>query len=149
MSAEKVTLQRILQLGDAAYERSHPLPDYVRRAVWAILACGTAVLGGHVQACPEGHVERIWYNACRHRMCPPCAWVQTERWLAKQKAWLLACEHYHVSFTRPPALNALWLANVVVMPQLLFASVPDTLVELLGDAQYLGARPGMLATLHP
>jgi hypothetical protein len=146
VSTEQGTLQRMLPRGYAAYERSHPWPDYVRRAVWAILACRTAVLGGHVHACPEGHVAWIWYNACRHRMCPPCAWVQTERWLAKQQARLLACEHSHVIFTMPHALHALWLANVVVMTQLRCASVPDTLVALLGDATYLGARPGMPAT---
>ena len=61
---------------------------------------------------------------------------------------LLACEHYHVIFTMPHELNDLWLANVAVMTQLLFASVHDTLVELLGDAKYLGARPGIIATLH-
>ena len=148
MRADTLTLQMILQLGYAAYERSHPLPDYVRRAVWAILACRTAVLGGHIQACPDGHVERIWYNSCRHRMCPPCAWVQVERWLTKQKARLLACEHYHAIFTMPHALNDLWLANVAAMSRLLFASVHDTLVELLGDGKYLGARPGIIATLH-
>ena len=48
----------------------------------------------------------------------------------------------------PHELNALWQANVDVMPQLLFASVHDTLLELLGDAKYLGARPGIIATLH-
>jgi hypothetical protein len=148
LSPGKVTLQTILQLGYGAYERSHPLPDYVRRAVWAILACRTALLGGHVQACPEGHVERVWYNSCRHRMCPQCAWLQTECWLARQMARLLACEHYHVIFTIPHALNELWLANVAVMTQLLFASVHDTLVELLGDTKYLGAKPGIIATLH-
>ncbi len=141
-------LQTVLQMGYAAYERHHPLPDYVRRAVWAILACRTAVLGGHVQACPEGHVERIWYHSCRHRMCPQCAWLQVERWLTKQKGRLLACEHYHVIFTLPHELNDLWLANVIVMTQLLFASVHETLVELLGDGQYLGAQPGIIATLH-
>src|SRR5918992_811071 len=135
-------------MGYAAYERHHPLPDYVRRAVWAILACRTAVLGGHVQACPEGHVERIWYNSCRHRMCPQCAWVQVERWLTRQKGRLLACEHYHVIFTLPHELNDLWLANVIVMTPLLFASVHETLVELLGDGKYLGAQPGIIATLH-
>jgi hypothetical protein len=138
----------ILQLGYAAYERRHPWPDYVRRAVWAILACRTAVLGGHVQACPDGHVERIWYNSCRHRMCPPCAWVQIERWRTKQKARLLACEHYHVIFTMPHELHELWLANVAGMTQLLFASVHDTLLTLRGDGKYLGARPGIIATLH-
>jgi hypothetical protein len=29
-----------------------------------------------------------------------------------------------------------------------FASVRDTLLELLGDPQYLGATPGIMATLH-
>jgi Putative transposase/Transposase zinc-binding domain len=148
VSTEKITLQQILQVGYAAYERRHPLPAYVRRAVRALLACRTALLGGHVQACPDGHIERVWYNSCRHRMCPQCAWLQTERWLARQQARLLACEHYHVIFTMPHELNALWLANVDVMSRLLFASVHDTLIELLGDAKYLGARPGIMATLH-
>jgi hypothetical protein len=148
LDTDKITLQTILQLGYAAYERRHALPGHVRRAVGAILVCRTALLGGHVQACPEGHVERIWYNSCRHRMCPPCAWVQVERWLTKQQARLLACDHYHVIFTIPHELNDLWLSNVAVMTQLLFASVHDTLGTLLGDSKYLGATPGIIATLH-
>jgi hypothetical protein len=143
-----LTIQQILQQGYAAFERCHPLPDYVRKAAWALLVCRTAVLGGHIQACPEGHVERVWYNSCRHRLCPPCAWLQIERWLLQQKARLLACEHSHVIFTIPQELHELWLANVGVMTNLLFASVRDTLLELLGDAQYLGAKPGIIATLH-
>ena len=103
-----------------------PLPSYVRRAVQAILACRTARLGGHVQACPEGQVARIWDNSCRHRMCPPCAWLQVERWLIKQTARLLACEHDQVMFTMPSELPGLWLANVAVMTTLLLASVRDT-----------------------
>jgi hypothetical protein len=148
LDSDKVTLQTILQLGYAAYERRHVLPAHVRRAVGAMLACRTARLGGHIQACPAGHIERVWYNSCRHRMCPQCAWVQVERWLTKQKARLLACEHYHVIFTMPHALNDLWLANVEAMSRLLFASVHETLVELLGDAKYLGATPGIIAALH-
>jgi hypothetical protein len=88
LRTDQPTLKTILQLGYEAYARTHALPAYVRRAVWAILACRTAVLGGHVQACPEGHVERIWYHSCRHRMCPQCAWIQVERWLATQQARL-------------------------------------------------------------
>ena len=79
LRTDKLTLQTILQLGYEASERTHALPACVRRAVWAILACRTAVLGGHVQACPEGPLERVWDNSCRHRMCPQCAWVQVER----------------------------------------------------------------------
>jgi hypothetical protein len=44
-------------------------------------------------------MARIWYNSCRHRSCPQCAYLQTERWLAQQQPRLLACDHYHVIFT--------------------------------------------------
>jgi hypothetical protein len=137
-----------LHQGYAAFEQCHALPAYVRKAAWALMVCRTAVLGGHIQACPEGHVERVWYNSCRHRLCPPCAWLQVERWLATQKARLLACDHSHVIFTMPDELRELWLANVRMMANLLFATVHETLCELLGDAKYLGARPGIIAALH-
>ena len=102
--------------------------------------------GGHVQAGPEGHIERVWYHSGRHRMGPPCAWVQTGRWLARQKARLLACAHDPGILTIPHELNDRWLAKVEAMRQRLFASGHDTLVELLGDPKYLGARPGIIAT---
>ena len=99
-------------------------------------------------ACPDGHTARIWYNACRHRACPQCASLQTERWLARQQARLLACDHYHVIFTLPHALTPLWLANVSAMTTLLFQAVHDTLRALLADPTYLGAQPGIMAALH-
>ena len=143
-----VTLQQIFQDAYPAYEQTPPLPAHVRRAARAIMQCRTAVLGGHVQACPDGHMARIWYNSCRHRSCPQCAYLQTERWLVLQRARLLACDHYHVIFTLPHDLNPLWLANVPVMTTLLFQAVRDTLCTLLADPKYLGAQPGILAALH-
>jgi hypothetical protein len=143
-----VTLQTIFHDAFPAYEQLYPLPAHVRRAARAIMLCRTAALGGHIQACPDGHVSRVWYNSCRHRSCPQCASLQTERWLALQQARLLACDHYHVIFTLPHELNPLWLANVPVMSGLLFAVVRDTLGTLLADPKYLGAQPGILAALH-
>ena len=143
-----VTLQTIFQDAFPAYEALHPLPAHVRTAARAIMQCRTAALGGHVQACPDGHVARVWYNSCRHRACPQCAYLQTERWLARQRARLLACDHSHGIFTLPHDLNPLWLANVQVMTTLLFQTVRDTLCTLLADPQYLGAQPGILAALH-
>src|SRR5215475_6690453 len=143
-----VTLQTIFQDAFPAYEQRHALPAHVRRAAHAIMQYRTAALGGHVQACPDGHMARIWYNSCRHRSCPQCAYLQTERWLALQQARLLTCDHYHVIFTLPHDLNPLWLANVPVMTSLLFQAVRETLCTLLADPQYLGAQPGILAALH-
>jgi hypothetical protein len=135
LQTNKITRQQILQVGYAAYEGGHALPEHVRRAVWALLACRTAVLGGQIQAGPEGHVARIGYNSGRHRLCPPCVWVQVERWLVQQKARLVACAHSHVTLTMPHALNELWLANVAVRSRLLCTSVHATFVELLGDGK--------------
>ena len=143
-----VTLQTIFQDAFPAYEQTHPLPAHVRRAAHAIMQCRTAALGGHIQACPDGHIARVWYNSCRHRSCPQCASLQTERWLALQRARLLACDHSHVIFTLPHDLNPLWLANVPVMTTLLFQAVRDTLGTLLADPKYLGAQPGILMALH-
>jgi hypothetical protein len=143
-----VTLQQIFQDAFPAYEQTHLLPTHVRRAARAIMQCRTAALGGHIQACPDGPMARIWYNSCRHRACPQCAYLQTERWLALQRARLLACDHYHVIFTLPHDLNPLWLANVPVMTTLLLQAVRDTLGSLLADPKYLGAQPGILAALH-
>jgi len=143
-----VTLQTIVQDAFPAYEHTHPLPAHVRRAAHAIMQCRTAARGGHIQACPDGHVMRVWYHACRHRSCPPCTYLQTERWLALQRARLLACDHYHVIFTLPHDLNPLWLANVPVMTTRLFQAVRDTLRALLADPQSLGAQPGIMAARH-
>src|SRR5918912_698918 len=143
-----VTLQTIFKDPFPAYEQRHALPAHVRRAAHAVMQCRTAALGGHIQACPDGHVARIWYHSCRHRACPQCAYLQTERWLALQQVRLLACDQYHVIFTLPHDLNALWLANVPVMTTLLFQAVRDTLGTLLADSKYLGAQPGIIAALH-
>jgi len=144
-----ITLQDIFCRASPDYERTHALPAHVRRAARAIMPCRTAALGGHVHACPDGHVSRVWYNSCRHRSCPQCASLQTERWLALQQVRLLACDHYHVIFTLPHDRNPLWLANVPVMTTLLFQAVRDTLGTFLADPKYLGAQPGIIAALHP
>lgn len=44
----QVIVQQILQSGYASFEQCHPLPAYVRKAVWALLTCRTARLGGHI-----------------------------------------------------------------------------------------------------
>jgi hypothetical protein len=54
-----------------------------------------------------------------------------------------------VIFTLPHELHALWLWNRQLLTEVLFTSVRETLVTLLRDPRWLGAQPGILATLHP
>jgi hypothetical protein len=134
------TLRAIFQQHFEAYAARHRLPAYVHRAAYWIARCRTAQLGGHLRRCPEGHTERAFYNSCHQRICPQCQGLATERWLERQRARLLECVHHHLIFTIPHELNALWCWNRSLMAKLLFGAVRDTLMELLGDPRYLGAR---------
>lgn len=51
-------------------------------------------------------------------------------------------------FTTPQELLPLWRYNKALFATTLFAAVSQSLIELLGDPQFLGARPGLLAALH-
>ena len=138
----------IVRHGYERFEKSRKLAPAVVRAAERMLACRTAALGGHKQVCPNGHFQRIWYNSCKHRFCPQCAFTSIERWLARQKARLLECDHFHLIFTIPHGFHPLWRCNRGEMPRLLFRAVRETLVELLDDPEYLGAQVGIIATLH-
>lgn len=144
----KATIQGIMKAGYKAYEELHRLPVHVRKAARALMKCRTAELGGHVQACPEGHYHRQWYNSCKHRVCPQCNWLQIEQWLAKQNERLLKCGHYHMIFTPPHELNEIWLLNVRDMTDILFTAVRDTLYEFFLDERHIGGKPGIIAALH-
>ena len=67
-----------------------------------------------MQTCPDGHVERVWYNSCRQQFCPQGAQLPIAQWLERQKARRLSCDPYHVIFTLPRELPPVWLANVGV-----------------------------------
>jgi hypothetical protein len=143
------TLQRIFQQSFSAFAREHRLLPHWHRAANKISRCRTTALGGHVQACAAGHVERVWYNSCRHRSCPQCNRVQMDHWLQKQTARLIDCCHHHIIFTIPHDLNPLWMRNTPAMMELLFHCAQRSLQELLHDERRLGdAEPGFLLALH-
>lgn len=146
MSAPRV--QEILRSTFPSYRQTHRLPHYVVRAAECMIRCRTEAMGGHTASCPRGHVQRVWYNSCKHRSCPQCALLQVEQWLDRQKARLLACDHYHTIFTVPEELSAVWRSNRKLFTNVLFHSVRDSLLMLLGDPKYLGATPGLLMAMH-
>ena len=141
-------IQTIFNKHFSAFAAEHRLPLYVHKAASSIIHCRTDAMGGHVMRCPAGHIERVSYNSCRHRSCPQCSSLPTERWLENQKAQLLATNHFHVIFTIPDDLRDLWRWNRKLMTDLLFKASRDTLFELLGDDRYLGAKPGLISSLH-
>jgi Putative transposase/Transposase zinc-binding domain len=138
----------ILAVGAGRYVGCHGVVPVVSKACRAILSCRTSALGGHARRCENGHVEGVWYNACRNRACPRCSYSRVRKWLERQVRTLLGCAHHHIIFTVPHELNVLWLLNYALLGELLFASARAALFELAADPKYLGASPGAILALH-
>lgn len=135
--------------GDAVWRdlEPHLSPDQ-RKAVRAILACRTAALGGHLDACDACGQGLVSYNSCRNRHCPKCQAAARERWLEARRKDLLPVPYFHVVFTLPEQIARIALRNKRVLYALLFRASWETLQRVAADPKYLGADVGMLAVLH-
>jgi hypothetical protein len=143
-------LADIVRAAGEVYQQLHGLTlrPSQRRALRDIVACRTAALGGHVQACDHCGTRQYSYHSCRNRHCPKCHGEQTQRWLDRQRARLLPCAYFLLTFTLPAELRALARAHQKVIYGLLMTAAAAALLTLTADPRYLGARPGMLAVLH-
>jgi hypothetical protein len=130
-------------------ERLTDLCAAQRRVVTAITRCRTAALGGHVRRCDAGcGYAEISYNSCRDRHCPKCQALDRVRWQEARAADLLPVPYFHVVFTVPSELHAVFLAHPRRAYGLLFKTVAATLSKVARDPERLGARIGLTAVLH-
>jgi len=113
-----------------------------------ILACRTARLGGHIDACDECGYTLVSYNSCRNRHCPKCQGSAQATWLRARQADVLPVPYAHVVFTLPQMLAPLALQNSKVVYDLLLRTVAHTLQEIAHNPKHLGARLGFFAILH-
>ena len=142
------SLQEIFDRHFESYAQGHALHARERHAAWCIRYCHRAEMGSHVLACPVGHHSQVQYHACRHRSCPRCAVQARQQWLSTQLQRLLPCPHFHVIFTLPHELIALWQFNRAWFNKLLFDGARESLLQLCADPRHLGATPGLLMALH-
>jgi hypothetical protein len=119
-----------------------------RRALVDLASCRTATLGGHLLECPQCGHRLIAYNSCGNRHCPKCQGTDAARWLETQAADLLPTPYFHVVFTLPRSLGPIALKNPRQVYGLLMRAAAETLLKLAVDPKHLGAKIGVLATLH-
>ncbi len=120
------------------------------RALYAIAACRTHLLGGHVDKCDNSscnHVH-ISYNSCRNRHCPKCQGNKREEWISKRESELLNAPYYHMVFTLPAGLNKVCLYEPAVIYGLLFKTAWSVIKGFASNPKFLGASTGMIAILH-
>jgi hypothetical protein len=117
--------------------------------VWrAILACRTAILGGHVETYDHCGTVRHVYHSCRNRHCPQCQTRAKEAWLAARRREVLPVPYFHLVFTLPHELNALLAATPKPLYENLFSAVSATLAGFAASPRHLGGVPAFSLVLH-
>jgi len=144
----RLTLADLVRAHGDAYRRTHRLAAVQTRALGAIAACRTALLGGHRERCDHCGATRLTFNSCRNRHCPTCQAQASARWIEARRADLLPIPYFHVVFTLPHALNALAQGNPRVIYRLLFRAAAETLLAFGRDPRHLGGTIGITAILH-
>ena len=130
------------------YRKNHKLPLQHRKVMFAVEACRTAILGGHVDSCDNCNHKRISYNSCRNRHCPKCQNLNKEKWVEKLSCNLLPVKYFHIVFTIPSELNRLCLVNQKIMYDILFHAASETILTLAKDKKHLDVLSGLVAMLH-
>lgn len=131
-----------------AYLAAHPLPRGGAKVWRAILACRTAALGGHLEACNGCGQTRHVYHSCRNRHCPQCQTRAKETWLAARRREVLPVPYFHLVFTLPHVVNGLVASRPRAIYEILFASVARTLSEFAENPRHLGGTPAFSLVLH-
>lgn len=124
------------------------LPTHSLRCLDAIQKCRTPYMGGHIEACNSCGEIRTAYNSCRNRHCPQCGSIEKEKWILSREADLLPVKYFHVVFTVPDKLNALFLHHKALMYNLLFTTVWDVMKGFGNNKKWAGGKLGMTAILH-
>ena len=128
-------------------QSNSPSPEQLSAAN-AIRHCKTGDLGYNLSICDDCGRTEVHSCSCRNRNCPNCQSVLREVWIDKRRSEVLDASYFHVVFTVPHILNALFLANQKLLYSLLFKAASETLLTLSQDKRYLGAEPGIIMVLH-
>jgi hypothetical protein len=101
-----------------------------------------------MQACEDCGEMYAAFNSCRNRHCPKWGAIDKEKWIMAREADLLPVKYFHVVFTVPDKLNALFLNNQEAMYNLLFRVSWDVLSDFGNTKKWIGGRIGATAILH-
>ncbi len=120
------------------------------RALYAIAACRTHLLGGHIDKCDNSSCNHIHisYNSCRNRHCPKCQGNKSEEWIMARQSELLKVPYYHVVFTLPSELNKVCLYDPKAIYDTLFKTAWSVIKSFATNPKFMGAKTGMIAILH-
>lgn len=103
-------------------------------------------MGGVLYHCSSCNHKKYHYRSCRNRNCPACQQIKQVVWADKLMATLLPVKHFHVVFTLPQTLHALFYLNQKTCYDLFFKCSAHALQRLIKHDYH--AIAGAMAVLH-
>ena len=116
------------------------------RVLTAITRCRTSELGGHIRSCITCSYKEQSYNSCLNRHCPKCKGGAVFDWISAREKELLDVPYFHLVFTTPSELKAIFYQNKKVCYDLLFKAATETLNIVAANNK--GVRLGYFGVLH-
>ena len=141
-----IDLAQVVKYFGKSLLKSRSLSPQQTKVLHNIVSCRTASLGGHKEVCNHCGKVQYSYNSCGDRHCPKCQHSKQVKWIDKLQKEALPVKHYHIIFTVPHSLNAVYLWNKKLYFKILFQSVWETL-RSFGYTHY-GVESGAIAVLH-
>ena len=145
---QPIELADIFRAGEDDFLKTHNLSIDQLKAFYAIENCRTAALGGHTDQCDSCGYTKQSYNSCRNRHCPKCQTTKKLQWVDKLAANLPPVKHFHVVFTVPDCLNAIFYLNQGKAYNLLFKAAGQALIKCAANPKLIGAQAGAVGVLH-
>lgn len=144
----KIEIGDIFREHQEYFQQQNKLCPEQVKAINAISNCRTSVLGGHINQCDHcGHTMQA-YSSCRNRHCPKCQYLKQVQWADKLKSNLPPVRYFHVVFTMPECLNALFYINQKTCYSILFSAAAEALKRVTLMPNLIGAETGAVAVLH-
>jgi len=125
------------------------IPPQHRKVLDILTACRTGELGTVVFACSTCEHRHKIGRSCGNRHCPTCQQDKARAWHDKQKARLLACPYFLLTFTVPAQLRRFIRSHQRLGYDTLFDASSDAIKLLAADPKFLGtSRAGFFGHLH-
>lgn len=119
-----------------------------RHALAAMKLCRSSMAPRMLAQCSSCDEQRFVPHSCGHRNCPHCQHFESQRWIERQTAKLVAGSYFLVTFTLPAELRGLaWQHQRTVYAKLM-ACAWETLRTFSQNHRQLQGSPGAVAVLH-
>ena len=145
---QPIELSDIFRISGDNYLKTHNLCADQLKAFHDIQNCRTSALGGHMDRCNSCGYTKQSYNSCRNRHCPKCQFTKKLQWVDKLAANLPPVKHFHVVFTIPDCMNAIFYLNQAKTYCLLFKAASQALMQCAANPKLIGAQAGAVGVLH-